>query len=69
MHVRFHAGCDNCILAEAKEKRNGGVKEAYDELGNRKHWNEVASREAMWMARKNNKLNQYSSWQNSHPLR
>jgi RHS repeat-associated protein len=39
----------------------------YDELGNRKEWNDVASRGAMWIVRKDNGLNQYSSWQNSHP--
>jgi RHS repeat-associated protein len=40
---------------------------SYDELGTRKDWNDVASRGEMWMARKNNKLNQYSNWQNNHP--
>ena len=40
---------------------------SYDELGNRKEWNDVASRGAMWMVRKDNGLNEYSSWQNSHP--
>jgi hypothetical protein len=40
---------------------------SYDELGNRKEWNDVASRGAMWIRRKDNGLNQYYSWENSHP--
>ena len=40
---------------------------SYDELGNRKEWNDVASRGAMWMVRKDNGLNEYFSWQNNHP--
>jgi hypothetical protein len=39
----------------------------YDELGNRFGWNDVASRGAMWFERRNNKLNQYESWNNSYP--
>jgi hypothetical protein len=40
---------------------------AYDELGNRKEWNHIANRGDMWLQRRDNGLNQYSSWQNSYP--
>jgi RHS repeat-associated protein len=39
----------------------------YDELGNRVGWNDVASRGAMWFERRDNKLNQYESWNNNYP--
>jgi RHS repeat-associated protein len=41
----------------------------YDQLGNRQGWNHVANR-GNWMniARRDNGLNQYSFWENDHPL-
>jgi RHS repeat-associated protein len=39
----------------------------YDELGNREGWNDIASRGHTWMARRDNGLNQYTSWANNYP--
>jgi RHS repeat-associated protein len=39
----------------------------YDELGNRAGWNHVASRGEMLVERRDNKLNQYESWNNNFP--
>ena len=40
---------------------------AYDALGNRFGWNDIASRGAMWIQRRDdNRLNQYDSWHNSY---
>jgi len=39
----------------------------YDELGNRAGWNDIASRGHTWIARRDNGLNQYTSWANNYP--
>ncbi|HKP03956.1 MAG TPA: RHS repeat-associated core domain-containing protein [Chthoniobacterales bacterium] len=58
--------------AENPETENPGTPARgdhfyYDGMGNRVGWNEVASRGLMLFQGKNNGLNQYFSWENSHP--
>jgi hypothetical protein len=40
----------------------------YDELGNRMGANQVATRGLMTMARRDNGLNEYLSWENNYPV-
>jgi len=72
--IRGAEGVSNCLRISANLDPGGAVSDnqrydyfIYDALGNRKAWNCLANRGWMGFLRRDNGLNQYTSWENNYP--